>query len=141
MIGSLSCLARLCAASLFLFVFSCSSDNPYLYDKPGFDRGTNPVVMPNPNAPVRVAPDYYYRQPYPANNYYQQGYRQPYGQYPNQYPPPYGSSSYSNPYAFSPQGNYPSYDADQYYIPPSYYGNSDYYSQGAPNPNAGGGQF
>lgn len=129
---------KVCLFFAVLFAFSCSGskDNPYLYDKPGFDRGTNPVVMPNPNAPVRVAPDYYYRQPYP---YYQQGYQQPYNSYgQNPYAPRYGSSAYSNPYAFSPQGGYPNYDADQYYIPPNYYGNSDYYQS---NNNSSGGSI
>ena len=40
-----------------------------------------------------------------------------------QYPP--ASRYYSNPYASPPQNQYPYYDADQYYVPPTYYGTSD----------------
>lgn len=99
---------------------SCSGKDPYLYDRAGFDYGTRPIVQPNPNAPVRVAPDYYYRQP-AYNSYYQQRQQnyQPYNQYPG------GSSNYSNPYAFPQHGAYPNYDADQYYVPPTYYNNAD----------------
>lgn len=108
---------------IFLFALTaCYKDDPYLYDRVGFDQDGRPVVAPNPNAPVRVTPDYYYRQPtYPS--YYQ---AQPYRQ--NAYQGDYGGSRYySNPYAMPPQQNYPYYDGDQYYVPPTYYNNAEPY--------------
>ena len=114
--------AKLLTVIATLLLTSCYGEDPYLYDRPGFDYGTRPVVAPNPRAPVRVAPDYYYRQP-AQQNYYQQQ-QQRYQPYNNQ---GYGGSRYySNPYAMPPQGAYPNYDADQYYVPPTYYNNSDY---------------
>lgn len=113
--------SKLLSVFVLLFVFACSSTDPYLYDRTGFDYGTRPVVAPNPSAPVRVAPDYYYRQPtYPQ---YQQPYQQP---YPQQGYGAGGSRYYSNPYAFPAQPAYPNYDADQYYVPPTYYNNDSY---------------
>ena len=118
-------LSKILLVFVILFISSCSSKDPYLYDRTGFDYGTRPVVAANPNAPVRVAPDYYYRQPaYPQ--YQQPAYQQPYNQYPQQ---GYGGSrNYSNPYAFPAQPAYPNYDADQYYVPPTYYNNDSYQS-------------
>lgn len=80
---------------LFLLIscaalFSCSKSN-FLYDKVGFDAGTMPADK-NPNNPVKVAPDYYYRQ---QGNYqpnqnmpYQQQYQQQPQQQMQQQPPP-----------------------------------------------------
>lgn len=123
--------------ALLLFLSSCSKKDPYLYDRPGFDKGTMPNLPPsNDRGYVRVAPDYYYRQPQPVQQpsyppqqqYYQQqggypaqnpgGYYQP---YTNQAPP--SSRFYSNPYAIPPSNNYPYYDGDQYYVPPNAYQN------------------
>ena len=74
---------------------------------------------------------------YPQGNYPQQQGNYPQGNYPQgnyQYPPaqqygsPYqvnsapGSRYYSNPYAIPASPYYPQYDADQYYVPPAYYG-------------------
>lgn len=117
----------------FFLASSCGS-NTYLYDKSGFDEGILPKEQ-NPNGPVRVAPDYYYRQPqypyqqpYPPQPYPPQAapypYQQPYPpQYPQRIPPQGGSRFYSNPYAIPPSDYYPQYDADQYYVPPTYYQN------------------
>jgi len=114
-----------------MLLASCSSRDPYLYDRPGFDADSRPVVLPNPTAPNRLPPDYYnqqqnyYSSP-PAPYYQQPQYQQPAyrggsSAYPQQ--PKYGSSYYSNPYAMpSPQ-----YDGDQYYVPPTYYNNTDPY--------------
>jgi hypothetical protein len=111
----------------------CYSD-PYLYDRAGFEPGTTPSQDPGMSGSQnRVAPDYYYRQPqgynnqggqpYPSQNYqYQNQYQQPqYGSPYQVYPAP-GSRYYSNPYAIPASPYYPQYDADQYYVPPAYYG-------------------
>ncbi len=115
-----------------LSVTGCYSD-PYLYDRAGFEPGTTPSQDQNINGSQnRVAPDYYYRQqqglsqggqPYPPQNYqYQNQYQQPqYGSPYQVYPTP-GSRYYSNPYAIPASPYYPQYDADQYYVPPAYYG-------------------
>ena len=145
---------------LAILLFSCASE-PFLYDKPGFDRGEQPNVT-NPSAPVKVAPDYYYRQPtYPQQampSPYQQPvpYQQPQYYYPQQpqyyypqqpayyYPPvqaynPYGNAGggsrfYSNPYAIAPSNQYPNYDADQYYVPPASYNNIEPQQKAPSNP-------
>lgn len=108
-----------------IFISSCSGsryENGQLYNTPGFDPGTLPNA-PKPSSPVRrVAPDYYYRQ-----RAYNPPQQQQYGSPP---PSPYyggnvapGSRFYSNPYAIPPTTQYPYYDADQYYVPPTYYRN------------------
>ena len=114
---------------------SCSSE-PYLYDRPGFEAGGVPPQAQGIEGQNRVAPDYYYRQQggypyqggqqnyqYPPMQYPNQGYQQPiqYGS-PYQVYPSAGSRYYSNPYAIPPSPYYPQYDADQYYVPPAYYG-------------------
>ncbi len=132
----------------FLIIFltiSCSKEEPYLYDKTGFDPGEQPKVSNQPSSINKVAPDYYYRQPaysnyqYPPQpQFYQQPYYVPLQQY--QQPNPYyyqpyppqnyqpqvvpGSRFYSNPYAIPPSTRYPNYDADQYYVPPTQYKNT-----------------
>ena len=115
---------RLITILFIILIAGCSSKDPYLYDRAGFDPDGRPVVAPNPSTPVRVTPDYYYRQPaYP--NYYQP---QPYTQ--NPYQGNYGGSRYySNPYAIPSQQSYPYYDGDQYYVPPTYYNNAEPYPQ------------
>ena len=140
-----------------LFLTSCKSNpnlksDPYLYDRPGFDRGMRPNVQNDKNDYTKVVPDYYYRQPsYPAQqqyyqppgyppqqNYQQQGYP---AQYPTQapsyyYPPqvPPGSRFYSNPYAIPPSNyNYPYYDGDQYYVPPTSYNGVEGQQSGSGN--------
>lgn len=112
--------ARLLAVIATVLLASCNSYDPYLYDRPGFDYGTRPVVQGNPNAPVRVSPDYYYRQPAVRPNQYYQQRQQRYQPYNGN-----GSRYYSNPYALPANGAYPNYDADQYYVPPTYYNNAD----------------
>ncbi len=130
--------------SIFLITTSCRS-NPSLYDRAGFDPGTVPPQEPNFDGQNRLAPDYYYRQQnqnpqqqgnyppqgnYPQANYPQGNYPQGNYQYPpaQQYGSPYqvnsapGSRYYSNPYAIPASPYYPQYDADQYYVPPAYYG-------------------
>ncbi len=123
-----------------LFITSCSSNRPYLYDKPGFDAGTMPQgVSPNvhnqappgyyqqPTYPPQAAPYQYQQQaPYPPQYQQQPHYppQQQYTQPPQQTPP--GSRFYSNPYAIPPAGGnpYPTrYDVDQYYVAPYYYNN------------------
>jgi hypothetical protein len=55
------------------------------------------------------------------------GYSQDYRSYapPAQYPARVQPASrfYSNPYAIPATSRYPQYDADQYYVPPTYYRN------------------
>ncbi len=136
---------KLIALCVILLLSACGGNDPYLYDRTGFDEGTRPVVAPNPRSPVQTPPDYYYRQPYqqpqapynPQQPAYAQppAYQQPpvYAQpapsraYPQQYQNGGGSRYYSNPYAMPPQPGYsPYYDSDQYYAPPTtYYGNPE----------------
>ncbi len=122
--------------------------SPELYDKVGFEAGKIPQTA-GANSPIsRVAPDYYYRQPsYPQVQNYTpqqqqmpQAYQQsPYAPQPYQQVQPYyqqqsqvyyrpqqvdtGSRFYSNPYAIPPAPQAPQanrYDADQFYVPPTY---------------------
>ncbi len=108
-----------------LLVAACSSTgDKYLYDNVGFD----PEMSNRPNrtysAPTsggamspQQSSGYYYRQPT-----YTAPYTQP---YPMQYAPP-ASRLYDNPYAMPPANYYPYYEADRYYVPPSYYGVNGY---------------
>ena len=93
---------------LFLFfIASCATDHsnlPHYRDSKGNKENYH-----------RVSP--YYQPPMPTPTV-QRGYGGGY-----QYPP--ASRYYSNPYAFPPQNHYPYYDADQYYVPPTYYGPTD----------------
>lgn len=138
------------SAAVFTFVtLSACSNDPYLYDRTGFDEGTRPVVASNPNALVQNPPDYY-RQPQYHQGYQQPAYRQPrpnyqqpiYAQPPYQqpqYPTAGGSRYYSNPYAIAPQpyqGYSPYYDGDQYYTPPTYYNNIEPSQRSAPGNNS-----
>lgn len=136
---------KLSVAGILFFAISCSGEDPYLYDRPGFDEGNSPPkkYRQNPEGPTRVAPDYYYRQPaYPPQGYAPQ---QPYYYPPQQQQyyapqPPPGSRFYSNPYAIPPTSEYPYYDADQYYVPPtSYYARPE--QQGVIKNNGAGGPF
>jgi len=127
---------------IIFFNNSCSRDkydNEELYNSVGFDPGTSPS---NGIGGSNIPPDYYYRQAqmgmnqpsYPpmAPNYAPQqavAYPAPYqAQYypPSYASPPYqvypnaGSRFYSNPYAIPPSPYYQQYDADQYYVPPTY---------------------
>lgn len=117
-----------------IFLHSCGSDDPYLYDRTGFESDGRPIVAPNPNAINTSNPSYY--QPIPSYGRqpsYQQNYQQPSYQQPNYQPQPYpqsgypqqygGSRYYNDPYAIPPSQYYPRYDSDQYYAPPNYYYN------------------
>lgn len=87
------------------------------------DQSRNSInVRQNPNPYYYQQPQYqppqYQQQPsyyYPPQQQYQQPY-QPYGGAA-------GSRFYSNPYAIPPSPQYQQYDADQYYVPPTYYNN------------------
>lgn len=132
-----------CKALILLLVAASCGGDPYLYDRTGFDQDARPVVAPNPRAPNSVPPDYYqHQQQYggyqqvPPQNYapYPPAYHQPIYPQPapvyQQYPQGGGSRYYSNPYAIPPAaGYYQRYDVDQYYVPPTYYNNSDYQGQ------------
>lgn len=125
---------------ILLLVFSCARDkydNEVLYNSVGFDPNSNPNQL-------KVSPDYFYRQAQSmmpnggqnmpsqmSNQGSQQAnapqYSSPTAFYPPSYSsPPYqvypnaGSRFYSNPYAIPPSPYYPQYDADQYYVPPTY---------------------
>lgn len=137
-----------------ILVSACAA--PYLYDSPGYDANGRPVVLPNPNMPRRSPPDYYNQRQapyypqqqgyYPApqqQGYYSQQGQQGYAPQQRAYAPQQSYSAtpqpasrfYNNPYDTVPQQNYyPRYDADQYYVPPTYYNSaesgSDYGTQG-----------
>jgi hypothetical protein len=67
---------------------------------------------------------YQYQQKYAPAPAQRQNYYAPQPSYvnsPYQYQQP-ASRYYSNPYAMPPQNQYPYYDGDQYYVPPTYYG-------------------
>jgi hypothetical protein len=121
---------------------SCSRDkydNEELYNSVGFDPGTSPSNGINGG---NVPPDYFYRQaqmgmnqpsypqtppnypqpqPMPYSAPYQAQYYPPsYASPPYQVYPNAGSRFYSNPYAIPPSPYYQQYDADQYYVPPTY---------------------
>lgn len=133
------CLCFVKIFAIIMLLSSCSSNDPYLYDRPGFDADSRPVVLPNARAPQRVAPDYYnrrqptyyapspyYRQPAPT---YAPPANQGYGQRQQYYGG--GSRSYSNPYALPQRG----FDSDQYYVPPTYYNNVDQGNSGTKSSN------
>ncbi len=86
-----------------LLLSSCSNEEVYLYDRSDFLPSRQRVIDPYRNNPYRNI-----QQPYDMR----------YGGFvPN-------SRSYNNPYDFSQQqGNYPYYDTERYYVPPSYYRN------------------
>lgn len=91
-----SILVLLIAANLF----ACSSGGEVSQtSSPSYNQYSPPRQNYNYNSPPS-----YYGSPY---------------QY--QYP---SSRQYNNPYALPPQSQYPYYDGDQYYVPPTYYGRS-----------------
>ena len=87
--------------TLLLLLSCASTDEVYLYDRTEFV----PVRQPSYTRPTI---DPYYQHPKPYNPY-------------NSMPP--NSRAYSNPYDFQPQGYYPYYDNERYYVAPSYYRN------------------
>lgn len=100
-----------------LLLFGCTSTNTAYY------KGSQPVEYHKlPSAVTQPVPQQatpnYYSQPYAPRPQYAPVAPQPYQQ--RQYG---GSRSYSDPYAFPAQ--YPYYDSDHYYVPPSYYNSSD----------------
>lgn len=92
--------------SFFCFACSSGSSNNQAVQPNSFNN-LNPQYQPQYAPPPRQD-GYYYSQPY-----YNGGY-----QY--QYQP--ASRYYNNPYAVPPQNQYPYYDGDQYYVPPTSYG-------------------
>lgn len=122
-----NCCLEIACVLLLLGLSSCGGDDPYLYDRTGFDQDSRPVVSPNPSAPKTAVPDYYRQQqyaPYQQQYAYPPAYQQPVYAYP-QYQGG-GSRYYSNPYAIPAAPAVPyyqRYDVDQYYVPPTYYGN------------------
>jgi len=136
-------------ACLLILLSSCSRDkydNEVLYNSVGFDPGSGPnqlkvtpdyfyrqaqSMMPNggQNMPPQNMPPQMAGQGAPQGMSAPQGMPQQYSApyYPPSYSsPPYqvypnaGSRFYSNPYAIPPSPYYPQYDADQYYVPPTY---------------------
>ena len=104
--------------SLVLMLFSCVvEDNNSASRYPQGGRYSNPnpyrTAYPKPYPP-RSRDGYYYGNPNP--------YPQSYG---NIYNAPPTSRQYNNPYSFPPQNQYPYYDGDHYYVPPTYYGATD----------------
>ncbi len=92
-------------------LFGCASGN-----KQGTQNANPPYSQYPQYAPASVRQDGYYynapqQQPAYSNSPYQ--YQQPASRY------------YSNPYAMPPQNQYPYYDGDQYYVPPTYYGGAN----------------
>ena len=139
----ISILQLIFSIILLLTLSSCIGQDPYLYDRSGFDNGVRPVVRPNPNA-NRIPPDswaqeqqvpqrrqdnyqqpnYYPQQQYAPQPYYQNGGYPPAQGYAPQ--PQNGSRYYNNPYIDVPQQNYNPYrDSEQYYTPPNYYYNNE----------------
>lgn len=152
LIGNLASKIRLLLFFLLVMQVSSCSNDQYLYDRPGFEAGGVPQQTQGIEGQNRVAPDYYYRQQGGAYPYQggQPNYQYPPVQYPNQgyqpnmqYGSPYqvypsaGSRYYSNPYAIPPSPYYPQYDADQYYVPPAYYGIENQQNS-MQKPNSGG---
>ncbi len=93
-------------------VGSVPNSNQFYYGQPKYQQ--QPYQQPYPAQ--------YQQAPQPAPYYYPQ---QQQGYYPpaSPYPPQGGSRFYSNPYAIPAATQYPYYDADQYYVPPTYYNN------------------
>ncbi len=90
----------------FLALFGCGGSN----ENVNYRNSQRPAA-----APYYQQSPYHYQVPPTVQRGYGGGY---------QYPP--ASRYYSNPYAFPPQNHYPYYDSDQYYVPPSTYGSTDY---------------
>ena len=115
-------LQNLLRCCFILLLAGCSSRGT---EPAAYYSGSQPMQYSRPPTPVKTTPDYYYSQPYsqPQQQQYQpqpqpQQYRQPSQPYQQQG----GSRAYVNPYAFQPSPQYPYYDSDQYYVPPTYYG-------------------
>lgn len=115
----------------------------YYYRQPAPNQGYNQQYQqpqqqyqpPQQYAPqgYNPAPQQYAAQPYQYQQQQQPYYPpQGYGQ-PSYQPAAAGSRFYSNPYAIPPTSSYPYYDADQYYVPPSYSANAEY--QSSPRPD------
>lgn len=98
------------SASVILILttlFACATDN---------NKSANPTYNQYQQQP-QYAPS-----PTRQDGYYYSPSGQPaYSSSPYQYQQP-ASRYYSNPYAMPPQNQYPYYDGDQYYVPPTYYG-------------------
>jgi len=89
-----------------LFCVACSSKTTnQVQPTPLYNQ--NQQYHPQQYVPPRQD-GYYYSRPY-----YNGGYQ--YQQQP-------ASRTYNNPYAIPPQNQYPYYDGDQYYVPPTSYG-------------------
>ncbi len=89
-------------------LFSCSASNDQVNSpRPVY---TNPYQQQQQYQPQGLPQDGYYYSP-----------KSPYQSSPYQYQQP-ASRYYSNPYAMPPQNQYPYYDGDQYYVPPTSYG-------------------
>ena len=92
-------------------LFACSSNDNQTAVKPAYNQYQQ---QPAQYAPPPVRQDGYYYTP---------GQQPAYNSSPYQYQQP-ASRYYNNPYAMPPQNQYPYYDGDQYYVPPTYYGGS-----------------
>jgi hypothetical protein len=98
-------------------IFACSSNNNQSEQnsaRPTNNQYQQPqytTVPPTPYAPAPARQDGYYYAPQQQPAYQ---YQQPASRY------------YSNPYAMPPQNQYPYYDGDQYYVPPTYYGSPNH---------------
>jgi hypothetical protein len=92
---------------VLFFCVACGSNSNYpVQPTPLYNQ--NPQYQPQQYVPPARQDSYYYSQPYYSGGYqYQQ---QP------------ASRTYNNPYAIPPQNQYPYYDGDQYYVPPTNYG-------------------
>lgn len=120
-----------CGIVLCIFVFSCArTDEEVPEQKPqmqNFNQYPSEQYyygQPGGQVPYQQAPQpYYYQQP--------QSYYPPVAPYQ----PQGGSRYYSNPYAIPPSSQYPYYDADQYYVPPTYYNNVERQQYGNPGGN------
>ncbi len=134
-------LGRLFPAFIILLLLSCTpnygknldSRDDDLYNRVGYKPGSTPIDIRQQNdiakmaneGGVRVVPDYYYRtaDTNPARpRRVKKSAKVPVKSV--RYEP--SSRYYNNPYSFKPPLNFPYFDSDQYYVPPTGYDNKGY---------------
>lgn len=131
-------LATSCAMTEEEPLTKTSQPTTYYSQPPYQPQQYQPQYQPAP----QQYPQQYQQQPapyyYPPQQQQQPAYYQPAPRYQQ---PQGGSRYYSNPYAIPPSSQYPNYDADQYYVPPTYYNNIETPSQAQQKILSGTGTF